>query len=149
MRVVLPLVLLLAVVAMLAAQAQAPREAARPAASLRPSPRGPALEEIRGADIAAHLRFLSSDLLEGRAPSTRGGQLAAEYLAAQLATLGYAPAGDSGTYFQDVPIVESVVEPSFTLSAGAGRPFTYLEDVVAFSVNDGSTTDSTIGTSWK
>src|SRR5262249_51901782 len=58
---------------------------------------GPALDEIRGSDIAAHLKFLSHDLLEGRAPSTRGGQLAAEYLAAQLATLGYEPAGDSGT----------------------------------------------------
>ena len=134
MRVVLPIVLLLAVVAMLVAQAQAPREAARSVpAAMRPALRGPALQEIRGADIAAHLRFLSSDLLEGRAPSTRGGQLAAEYLAAQLATLGYAPAGDNGTYFQDVPIVESVVDPSFTLNAGPGRPFAYLDDVVAFS----------------
>ena len=94
---------------------------------------GVALDEIRGADIAAHLRFLSHDLLEGRAPSTRGGQLAAEYLAAQLATLGYEPAGDRGTYFQNVAIVESVVDPSFTLSAGQGPPFTYLKDVVAFS----------------
>jgi Zn-dependent M28 family amino/carboxypeptidase len=95
--------------------------------------RGPAFDEIRGSDIAAHLKFLSHDLLEGRAPSTRGGQLAAEYLAAQLATLGYEPAGDSGTYFQNVPIVESVVDPSFTLTAGQGPPFTYLKDVVAFS----------------
>ena len=98
-----------------------------------PHVRGPALDEIRGPDIAAHLRFLSHDLLEGRAPSTRGGQLAAEYLAAQLATLGYEPAGDGGTYFQNVAIVESVVDPSFTLSAGQGPPFTYIKDVVAFS----------------
>jgi hypothetical protein len=49
---------------------------------------GPALDEIRGEQIAAHLKFLSHDLLEGRAPSTRGGSLAAEYLAAQLAALG-------------------------------------------------------------
>jgi hypothetical protein len=32
-------------------------------------------------DIAAHLKYLSDDLFEGRAPSTRGGQLAAAYLA--------------------------------------------------------------------
>jgi Zn-dependent M28 family amino/carboxypeptidase len=94
---------------------------------------GPALEEIQGAHIAAHLRFLSDDLLEGRAPATRGGQLAAEYLAAQLAAIGFAPGGDNGTYFQQVPIVESVVDPSFTLRVGAGAPFAYLQDVVAFS----------------
>jgi Zn-dependent M28 family amino/carboxypeptidase len=125
MRFLLPAALTLAVAAMLAAQAQAPR---RPATS-----GGPALDEIRAEQIAAHLRFLSSDLLEGRAPSTRGGQLAAEYLAAQLAAIGYAPGAADGTWFQDVSIVESIVDPSFTMSAGEGRPFRYLDDVVAFS----------------
>jgi Zn-dependent M28 family amino/carboxypeptidase len=94
---------------------------------------GPALDEIRADDIAAHIRFLSDDLLEGRAPSTRGGRLAATYLATQLATLGYGPAGDNGTYFQDVAILESVVSPSFTLTVGKGTPFKYLQDVVAFT----------------
>jgi Zn-dependent M28 family amino/carboxypeptidase len=32
-----------------------------------------------------------------------------------------------------VAIVESVVDPSFTLSAGQGSPFRYLQDLVAFS----------------
>lgn len=105
--------------------------------SLRPdvaaSTSGPALDEIRGDQIAAHLRFLADDLLEGRAPSTRGGELAAHYLATQLAVLGYEPAGESGTYFQNVPIVESVVDTSFTLTAGTGPPFRYLDEVVGFS----------------
>lgn len=94
---------------------------------------GPALDEIRGEQMAAHVRFLSDDLLEGRAPSTRGGQLAALYLATELAQRGYEPAGDEGTFFQHVPIVESVVNPSFTLTAGSGAPFAYLQDVVAFT----------------
>ena len=94
---------------------------------------GPALDEIRGDQIAAHLRFLADDLLEGRAPSTRGGELAAHYLATQLAVLGYEPAGESGTFFQNVPIVESVVDTSFTLTAGTGPPFLYLDEVVGFS----------------
>jgi Zn-dependent M28 family amino/carboxypeptidase len=94
---------------------------------------GPALDEIRGEDIAAHLQFLSDDLLEGRAPSTRGGDLAARYLATQLALLGFEPGGENGTYFQQVAIVESVVDPSFTLRAGPGPSFRYLEDVVGFS----------------
>lgn len=94
---------------------------------------GPALAEIRAEHIAAHLKFLSHDLLEGRAPSARGGSLAAEYLAAQLAALGLEPGGDNGTYFQNVPIVESVVDPSFTLSVSGGPSFKYLSDVVAFA----------------
>jgi Zn-dependent M28 family amino/carboxypeptidase len=105
------------------ARAQAPRP-----------PAGPALDEIRGERIAAHLKFLSHDLLEGRAPSTRGGSLAAEYLAAQLAGSGFSPGGDRGTYFQDVSIVESIVDPSFSLTTSGGGPvFKYLTDVVAFS----------------
>src|SRR5689334_24960766 len=98
-----------------------------------PGSRGPALEEIEDGRLDAHLRFLSHDLLEGRAPSTRGGQLAAEYLATQLALLGFAPGAGDGSYFQQVGIVESVVEPSFTLRVGVGAPFRYLQDVVAFS----------------
>jgi Zn-dependent M28 family amino/carboxypeptidase len=94
---------------------------------------GPALDEIRAEQIAAHLQFLSDDLLEGRAPSTRGGDLTARYLASQLALLGFEPGGENGTYYQQVAIVESVVNRSFTLSAGSGPPFRYLEDVVGFS----------------
>src|SRR5882762_9077406 len=73
----------------------------RPGAPRR-CPSGPALDEIRGDDIAAHIKFLADDLLEGRAPSTRGGRLAALYLATQLATLGYGPAGAHGTVVDEL-----------------------------------------------
>ncbi|MBI2186231.1 MAG: M20/M25/M40 family metallo-hydrolase [Acidobacteria bacterium] len=119
----------LVIVSVLVAQHRpgSPRPAAAGAAGQ------PALDEIGGEQIAAHVQFLADDLLEGRAPSTRGGQLAAQYLAAQLALLGFEPGAADGTYFQQVPIVESEVNPSFTLTAGPGMPFTYLRDVVAFS----------------
>lgn len=94
---------------------------------------GPSLDEIEPDHLAAHLRFLSSDLLEGRAPATRGGEIAAAYLADQLAAMGYAPAGDNGTYFQSLAIVESTVDPAFTLTAGGGATFKYFDDVVASS----------------
>ena len=35
----------------------------------------------------------------------RGGELATEYIATQLALAGAKPAGDNGTYFQKVPLV--------------------------------------------
>ena len=70
--------------------------------------------------------------MEGRAPSTPGGQRAAQYIADQLKAMGAEPAGDNGSYFQEVPIVESTVNRSFTLSV-PGRTYRYFEDVVAFS----------------
>ena len=85
-------------------------------------PPGPAVDEIRRDDIAAHIKFLPDHLLEGRAPSTRGGRSAAAYVAAQLATLGFGPAGDNGTYLQDVAILESMVRPLFSADPAFASP---------------------------
>jgi Zn-dependent M28 family amino/carboxypeptidase len=106
------------------------REPAQRAAA--PPPSTPALNEIQQGVIKAHIKMLSSDLFEGRAPSTRGGALAAEYLADQLMAMGIEPAGENGTYFQEVPIIESTVERSFAVSV-PGRVYKYYDDVVAFS----------------
>ncbi len=97
---------------------------------------GPVLSEISESRLKADIRFLSHDLLEGRAPSTRGGELAAQYIAARFAGIGLQPGAPDGTFFQPVTIVESRVKPGFTLSvSGAGEALrlTYLEDVVAFA----------------
>ncbi len=59
---------------------------------------------INSQEIDAHLRFLSSDLLEGRAPATRGGRIAEEYIATQLQSFGVKPGVDGNSYFQRVPI---------------------------------------------
>ena len=103
-----------------------------PSSTAAASNRGPAEQEIQPGPLKAHLRMLSHDVMEGRAPSTRGGSLAAEYLATQLAAVGIEPAGENGTYFQPVPIVESIVDRSFTLTV-PGNSYRYFDDVVAFS----------------
>lgn len=66
------------------------------------------------AAMDAHLKFLASDLLEGRAPATRGGRLAAEYIAAQFQAMGLEPAGANGTYFQPVALVGMTPQPAFS-----------------------------------
>ena len=73
------------------------------------------------AAMDAHLRFLSNDLLEGRAPATRGGRIAAEYIAAQFEALGFEPAGTNGTYFQPIALVGMTPQPTFAWGK-AGRP---------------------------
>jgi len=68
----------------------------------------PAARLARAVDsqvYRAHLEYLADDLLEGRAPGTRGGELAARYIATQFRRLGLEPAGDSGSYFHAVPII--------------------------------------------
>jgi Zn-dependent M28 family amino/carboxypeptidase len=55
--------------------------------------------------LRAHVRFLASDLLEGRGPGTRGDDLAMDYIAAQFEAAGLKPDGDRGTYFQKVPLI--------------------------------------------
>lgn len=57
------------------------------------------------ANIRAHMRFLASDLLQGREAGSDGYQIAAEYVASHFAQFGATPAGDNGTYFQTVPMV--------------------------------------------
>jgi Zn-dependent M28 family amino/carboxypeptidase len=102
------------------------------APAIAPAASGPALNEITDAVIKEHIKVLASDEFEGRAPSTKGGTMAAEYLANQLKTIGIEPAGENGTYFQEVPIIESIVNRNFALSV-PGKVYRYYDDVVAFS----------------
>src|SRR6478735_2139456 len=64
-----------------------------------------AAQSITPASIAAPIRFLADDALEGRAPGSRGGSLGEKYIATEFQGLGLQPGGDNGTYFQEVPLV--------------------------------------------
>jgi hypothetical protein len=74
---------------------------------------------ISAARIREHTRFLGGDLLEGRGVGQRGGDLATEYIATQLALAGALPAGDNGSFFQKVPLVGVETLPGAQLSASA------------------------------
>src|SRR2546421_7008995 len=90
---------------------------------------------ITAAEIDGDLRFLSSDLLEGRAPATRGGRLAAEYIASQLRAAGVEP-GVNGSYLQPVPIdVVGADRASMRVVASgkASATLRYPDDVVVWA----------------
>jgi hypothetical protein len=87
------------------------------AASTSPDAAEQAMSTIRPEAIRADMRFLSDDLLEGRGTATRGHEIAAKFMAAQLEGLGLQPAGDAGTYFQEVPLRS--VKPDESKSAFA------------------------------
>ena len=64
-----------------------------------------AVASVRAPALAAHVGFLASPALEGRALASRGLDAAAEYAAAHLALAGIPPLAER-TYFQDVPLRE-------------------------------------------
>jgi len=95
-----------------------------------------AVRTFSGDAIAAHDKFLASDLLEGRGPGTRGDQLAMEYIAAQFEALGLKPDGDNGSYFQKVSLLGVAMDPDKTTlsltkeGAPAIGPLKHLEQFV-------------------
>jgi Zn-dependent M28 family amino/carboxypeptidase len=97
---------------------------------------------VTAQEIDAHLRFLSSDLLEGRAPATRGGQVAEQYLATQLQAFGVKPGVGDSSYFQRVPIDVVKADPAtirVTASGKANANLRFTDDVVVWP---GSATDA-------
>src|SRR5882762_6517428 len=93
--------------------------------------------------IRAHVKFLASDLLEGRGTGQRGGDIAAEYIAAQFASYGLKPAGDTGTYFQEVPMVEvkTLGQTSFNI-VNANLEAMPLKNLDDFVTNNESQTEA-------
>ena len=87
-----------------------------------PSPPEAALKSFTGPALLAHIRTLSSDEFEGRAPGTRGEQLAVKYIEDQFRSLSLEPGNPDGTYDQKVPLVGITPDPAMTLEfSGAGR----------------------------
>jgi Zn-dependent M28 family amino/carboxypeptidase len=84
--------------------------------------------------IRAHVKFLADDLLEGRGTGTRGGDIAAHYIASQFELYGLKPAGDDGGYLQRVDFrgVQTLPATSASLLPTQGSPIALNlgEDVV-------------------
>jgi Zn-dependent M28 family amino/carboxypeptidase len=90
--------------------------------------------------VRAHLEFLADDALEGRRPGTRGGELAAKYIASQFERLGLEPAGDSGTYYHHVPIITLTPSPTVRVVAPAPADLAYRTDYVLWSMRNDTLT---------
>jgi Zn-dependent M28 family amino/carboxypeptidase len=111
-------------------------------ASLAQAQTDNAPSRISAQEIDAHLRFLASDLLEGRAPATRGGRIAEEYIATELQAFGVRPGVGDSSYFQRVPIDVVKADPAtihVVASGKANANLRFTEDVVVWP---GSATDA-------
>jgi Zn-dependent M28 family amino/carboxypeptidase len=134
MKILAPVVSL-AVVAVLSFSSAIAQQASVPAIPGVPEAAQQAAASIDAEKIRAHVRFLADDLLEGRGPGTRGGDIASKYIGTQFALYGLQPAGDNGTYFQKVPLyavhtIEDQTKFSFVPQSGAPIELTYGSDYV-------------------
>ena len=96
---------------------------------------------IRADSIRAHVRFLASDLLEGRGPGTRGDALAEAYIASQLEALGLKPAGTQEFLqaFDIVGVDGHAATVQFT-HGSASLVLRHAEDVIVVAGDDAART---------
>lgn len=91
---------------------------------------------IRVDRIRGHIRFLASDLLEGRGPATRGDRLAQGYIAAQLESLGLEPGAPGGGFYQPFDIIGVTSHNPLVASFVRGErklELRFKDDFIAFS----------------
>ena len=121
--------LLVALLAAACSGAAAP-DASAPAAKT-------AAEAITADGLLGHIKDLSADSMEGRAPGTPGEEKAVAYMTAQFKALGLKPGNPDGTWLQNVDLVGYTSRPTATVTAG-GKPFSLNSpaDFVAGSRHD-------------
>jgi len=85
------------------------------------SPRPGSADAITEASLRAHLEFLASDALNGRASNSRDEWIAASYVASQFRLWNLEPMGDNGGYVQAAEILREQMSAPAVLTAGAAR----------------------------
>ncbi len=119
-----------------AAAAIAAAQPAAPAASIPAAVDRAARVFITQGALQGPIRFLASDLLEGRGPASRGDELARLYLQTQLEGMGYQPAFANGAWQQpfDIVGIKSQFPKTWSFTGKGGAvDLAWHDDYVAFS----------------
>jgi len=102
----------------------------------RPSRLPKIQSQISEDRLRAHIKFLSDDHLEGRGTGSRGGELAALYIAEQFEAMGLKGAGAKGSFWQPASLVGVKADPKTELrinGAKGSEAFKFADDFVAFT----------------
>ena len=76
----------------------------------------PTSAEISAADLMTRLYIFADDSMMGRETGTRGHLMSTAYIASELRRLGLQPAGDNGTFFQNVPMIRRAFSERSTIT---------------------------------
>jgi len=80
-------------------------------------------ESITAEDLMRHIKVLSSDEFEGRAPASVGEELTVRYLTNQFKRIGLKPGNPDGTFVQRVPLAGSAASEVQVVLRTADRQF--------------------------
>src|SRR5688572_2301784 len=126
-----------------------PSEAPPPQQQTAAAPQLPlaSMPKIDQEKILEHVKVLSSDEFEGRAPGTKGEGLTVTYIQDQFKTLNLKPGNPDGTFVQNVPLVGIVGTQAkpLTVTKGAQKQaFKWADEVVAWTkhVADGAAVEN-------
>lgn len=79
----------------------------------------PTVPSITPGDLMTRLYIFSDDSMQGRRVGTEGHRRGTAYIESEVRRMGLVPAGDSGGYFQDLPVFERTLLASDKLSVGS------------------------------
>lgn len=94
---------------------------------------------ITADDLRSRIAILADDAFEGRAPAAEVGEKTADWIAAEMTRIGLQPAGENGTWFQTVGMVEQTLDEnasSLSFAGGASGeafPMVLKEDAVMWT----------------
>jgi Zn-dependent M28 family amino/carboxypeptidase len=112
-----------------------PAATAAPAAAPAPVPLAQ-MPKVDQGKILEHIKTLSADDMQGRAPGTPGEEKAVAYIESQFKALGLQPGNPDGTFIQKVPLVgiTGTNRQPLTFTRGSSRmQLKWKDDVVAWS----------------
>ena len=94
---------------------------------LAPTPTTAAISE---ADLKTRLYIFADDSMQGRAYGREGTMKGTTYIANEIKRLGVEPAGENGTYYQEMPAVQRKFARTSMLSSG-GRALRWVDEWIA------------------
>jgi len=108
-------------------------------AQMRPQPLKydprPTTGAITASDLMTRLYIFADDSMMGRSAGTIYHDKGVEYIARELTRMGARPAGDNGTFFQRIPLMERTLARGVTLTVD-GRTFAAGTDFLARDARD-------------
>jgi hypothetical protein len=100
-----------------------------PLAAQQPAP-------IAAADMLRHIQVLASDQYEGRAPASEGERLTINYISEQLRARGLEPAGEGGSWFQPVGLIDRNTRSQEVIWTANGRTLPFDPANIALQGRD-------------
>ena len=90
-----------------------------------------AMQQASADQIKADITYLADDKLKGRQPGTEGFKMAADYVIDRFKAYGVQPAGDGGSWLQQVRLRKAFISPGAQITlkkATAGIMLSYGKD---------------------